>query len=298
LNYNAEGSVCYENKPENCEKYGRLYDWNTAMKACPEGWHLPSHNEWWKLIETVGGENTAGKHLKAKSGWNDNEGKSGNGLDKYGFSALPGSHYNGEFDGAGYYGGWWNSTVSEDNESVAHYWNMSHNSDRAGWYYDAKSTAFSVRCIKYTEFLITPPDKWTAIEHPGGRTFISPNKADSSAMMNFAIYTDTTSNFQPSEHFEFVFNNISGFNPNLTIIRREDFKTAKGLEGKKMVAIIEQGGVKVRLSLYLFSKEKELNLILPNNNKYMIATCTALASIGEKFDKIFDKSMKTFEWVK
>ena len=42
LNYEAEGSLCYENKPANCAKYGRLYNWETAKKACPKGWHLPS----------------------------------------------------------------------------------------------------------------------------------------------------------------------------------------------------------------------------------------------------------------
>ncbi len=33
LNYEAKGSKCYENKPANCGKYGKLYDWKTAMKA-------------------------------------------------------------------------------------------------------------------------------------------------------------------------------------------------------------------------------------------------------------------------
>ena len=31
LNYNASGSVCYDNLESNCSKYGRLYDWTTAM---------------------------------------------------------------------------------------------------------------------------------------------------------------------------------------------------------------------------------------------------------------------------
>jgi hypothetical protein len=33
LNYNASDSKCYDNKLANCEKYGRLYDWNTAKVA-------------------------------------------------------------------------------------------------------------------------------------------------------------------------------------------------------------------------------------------------------------------------
>jgi uncharacterized protein (TIGR02145 family) len=77
LNYEAEGSVCYENNPANCAKYGRLYNWETAKKVCPDGWHLPSNAEWDKLFRFVDGDKgtkspygskTAGKYLKAKSG--------------------------------------------------------------------------------------------------------------------------------------------------------------------------------------------------------------------------------------
>jgi len=50
LRYNASGSVCYDNE-ETCETYGRLYDWETAMTACPPGWRLPSNSELEKRID-------------------------------------------------------------------------------------------------------------------------------------------------------------------------------------------------------------------------------------------------------
>jgi hypothetical protein len=53
LNYNESASACYDNKAENCEKYGRLYDWKTAMKVCPAGWHLSSKDEWNILIDNA-----------------------------------------------------------------------------------------------------------------------------------------------------------------------------------------------------------------------------------------------------
>jgi uncharacterized protein (TIGR02145 family) len=158
LNYNAKESVCYDNKPENCQTFGRLYDWNTAIKACPKGWHLPSKEEWNILIKAVGGEDAAGKHLKAKSGWNDFkdeseeaksvEVKSGNGLDSYGFSALPsGNRYlNGIFDGAGDFGLWW--SASEDSEYDAYYRLMNSDYDYSYRSHFNKSFLFSVRCIK------------------------------------------------------------------------------------------------------------------------------------------------------
>jgi uncharacterized protein (TIGR02145 family) len=108
LNYNANGSKCYDNSEANCQKYGRLYDWETAMNACPKGWHLPNDAEWTVLEEDVGGSSTAGARLKAKSGWNNN----GYGTDGFGFSALPGGrgYSDGSFDGVGSGGLWWSST--------------------------------------------------------------------------------------------------------------------------------------------------------------------------------------------
>jgi uncharacterized protein (TIGR02145 family) len=148
LNYNAKGSKCYENSEANCKKYGRLYNWATAMNACPSGWHLPSEAEWDALINSVGGEETAGKHLKAKSGWNDYEGKSGNGIDTYGFAALPGGigYFDGHFGLVGNYGKLWSSTeviiihacYKPLNYDGEHMYPVSQN----------KSILSSVRCVK------------------------------------------------------------------------------------------------------------------------------------------------------
>ena len=64
--------MCYADKPENCEKYGRIYTWAMAMGVdvkydreelgpielpyrgvCPEGWHLPSYEEWQSMNSYV-----------------------------------------------------------------------------------------------------------------------------------------------------------------------------------------------------------------------------------------------------
>ena len=47
-------SYCYANKVANCEKYGRLYRWDAAVKACPAGWHLPTDEEWQTLEKKLG----------------------------------------------------------------------------------------------------------------------------------------------------------------------------------------------------------------------------------------------------
>ncbi len=105
LNYDASGSKCYENEPDNCQIYGRLYDWETAKTACPEGWHLPSKNEYDALVVKVAGSWAgAGVKLKSKDGgWDygfwgsslfDVFDDGPNGTDEFGFSALPGGHGN------------------------------------------------------------------------------------------------------------------------------------------------------------------------------------------------------------
>ncbi len=65
LNYKMEGSMCHGNDASNCNKYGRLYTWDAAMKACPSGWHLPSNGDFNTMLKAVG--NGASKKLRASS---------------------------------------------------------------------------------------------------------------------------------------------------------------------------------------------------------------------------------------
>ncbi|MCL2100738.1 MAG: hypothetical protein FWH22_03365, partial [Fibromonadales bacterium] len=84
LNYNANGSLCYNNQVSNCATYGRLYNWDMARTACPSGWHLPSNAEWSILKDLVGSPTDT--KLKATNGWPS----SYSGTADYRFSALPG----------------------------------------------------------------------------------------------------------------------------------------------------------------------------------------------------------------
>jgi uncharacterized protein (TIGR02145 family) len=143
LNYNVSSSKCYENNENNCRIYGRLYNWSTAMEACPEGWHLPSAAEWQTLFDFIGIER-AGKILKASNYW----AQTGSGTDDLGFSALPGGfrYPTGLSANIGISGEWWTSSKSAANKS--HIWDMSYS-----WSYvyksDSKHTYLhSVRCLQ------------------------------------------------------------------------------------------------------------------------------------------------------
>jgi len=127
LNYETEGSLCYNNDPANGEKYGRLYTLEQAKKACPLGWHLPDNKEWQTLINFAGGNDVAGKKLKAENG----------------FFALPGGFGNldGSFGTVGDNGYWW--SVDGDNNNPG----ISNDNDGIGKYPE-KRFLYSVRCIK------------------------------------------------------------------------------------------------------------------------------------------------------
>ena len=144
LNYTTQDSYCYEDNESNCSKYGRLYKWNAAMKACPAGWHLPGNVEFKTLYESVGGKQVAGKSLKSKVEWKYESG----GTDAFGFSALPAGYrgYDGDYYEEGYYAIFWSFT--ENNSNRAYFIRFSYNYNEANLYHDFKSSAFSVRCLQ------------------------------------------------------------------------------------------------------------------------------------------------------
>jgi uncharacterized protein (TIGR02145 family) len=153
LNYAAKGSKCYNNSADSCEKYGRLYNWETALKACPAGFHLPSDDEWKALEDSVedflkNGTKikSGGKKLKSAAGWNND----GNGTNDFGWSALPGGvgGSNDDFINAGYSGHWWSATEQERNTNNAWYWNMNHSYGGVGGGSDSKTNLRSVRCVQ------------------------------------------------------------------------------------------------------------------------------------------------------
>jgi len=156
--YTIEYYLVVEENTVNCDKYGRLYNWETAMKACPSGWHLPSKDEWQILVNLAGGEG-AGKKLNATSGWNDYEVGWGDGMNKtsrngedaFGFSALPGGYgysRSGVFQYVGSHGYWWSST-EESSSGGAYGWTSGvYGANEFSSNPESKSFFFSIRCIQ------------------------------------------------------------------------------------------------------------------------------------------------------
>jgi len=162
LNYNPYGSRhrCYDDSPDSCAKYGRLYTWYMAMDdaasskavpsgvrgVCPEGWHLPSDAEWTVLMDYVADSLTVGTKLKSAIGWNSYEGIPA-GTDDYGFSALPGGRCSGTRNSsyAGDAGSWWSAT---EMSASANYISISHDYEKVWRLSLGKTFYLSVRCIQ------------------------------------------------------------------------------------------------------------------------------------------------------
>lgn len=112
----STGARCdYNNDSANVTTYGRLYNWysvDDARGLCPEGWHVPTDEEWTQLEDYItlqGFAGTEGMALKSTTGWNFG----GNGTDDFGLSAFPGgsrASVDGGFSGAGDNGAWWSSS--------------------------------------------------------------------------------------------------------------------------------------------------------------------------------------------
>jgi uncharacterized protein (TIGR02145 family) len=138
LNVRTPYSYCYNNSPDSCAKYGRLYTIDAAIAVCQsmgEGWRLPTREDLNHLVDVVGGGSTlsVGKKLKSTDGWYYySGGKGGNGTDDYGFTALPGGscspcglvHYSDlRFKDARVVAQWWSTWKDIDNnESGCYYY--------------------------------------------------------------------------------------------------------------------------------------------------------------------------------
>ena len=168
LNYKTDSSRCYDNDPSNCRKYGRLYQWSSAMGLaasynsttwggsdvkyqgiCPTGWHVPSDAEWTTLTTYIGGQSNAGTKLRANSSlWSTNTG-----TDAYGFRVLPAGsrYYDGSFysfAALGYCTEFWSASASENDASNAWYLYFYYGEASVSNYTGSKIKWSSLRCLE------------------------------------------------------------------------------------------------------------------------------------------------------
>ena len=151
------GAYCnYDNDVDNVTTYGRLYNWyavNDSRNIAPEGWHVPSDEEWQTLVDYLGGSSVAGGKMKTTGTI-----EVGTGLwcppnigatNESGFSALPGGfrdYENGNLGTRCYGATFW--SPMESNSDTAWRWRLGYSYAHVDRYYDYKRYGFSVRCVR------------------------------------------------------------------------------------------------------------------------------------------------------
>lgn len=142
-----DSSFCYDGIPANCTKYGRLYQEYAATAVCPEGWRLPTADDWRDLTTTAKSEfGDDNGSLRAVGEWEDTIfGDNVTATNASGFSALPAGYRakTGECDGEGTKAYFW----GEDNMNhyawiLSNQYDMEKESMQRGYY------AYAVRCVK------------------------------------------------------------------------------------------------------------------------------------------------------
>lgn len=146
MNYCMNASWCYDDGASNCDVYGRLYEWSSAVKACPDGFHLPSQDEWDSLaayaLENAGDENTS---LRSTESWDSDLVTPGN--DILGFNALAsGRYYFRAFSDLGFKAYYW--TRESETTTTAYIRTLSGMINTMGFGNSFKDSGLSVRCLK------------------------------------------------------------------------------------------------------------------------------------------------------
>lgn len=139
LAYNAgRGTWAYDDNQANVKKYGYLYNYKTAVIACPNSWKLPSKNDWTILLKNYNSQKDAGYAL-------DSKGSSGFNVSYGGFSSpkVPGKNYGKQiYSYINASGNYWTSDNKNYDSWAINFGNNPY------FYWSHIKKGLSVRCIR------------------------------------------------------------------------------------------------------------------------------------------------------
>ena len=137
----------YLEDAENAVKFGKLYNWHAVRDPrglAPEKWHIPTMEEWNRMLDFLGGAEKAGALLKDTTGWT----AKGNGNNLTGFTAKPGGSrdYSGSFKGRSSFGYWW---MNEEHGAETGWGiDMGYTYNKVTVFAFRKGNGFAVRCLR------------------------------------------------------------------------------------------------------------------------------------------------------
>ena len=146
----TDAYFCYRDSARLCERFGVLYRWETAMKACPSGWHLPSEMEYKTLRSSAGPNKHKSYTALIKGGATGFDAVLGGGLFREPVWLY--LRYPTEFEQMNRVGFYWTSTnVSKFRKYSRPGVGFVKSLKRVAIYKYSVPSALSVRCIKDQE---------------------------------------------------------------------------------------------------------------------------------------------------
>lgn len=146
---NKDNLLNFRDYGQKVAVYGYLYNWYAVshLHFAPNGWHVPTDDEWTILTNYLGGLDIAGGKLK-ETGTTHWVSPNTGATNESGFTALPGGNrnYNGTFLNIGYNGTWWSATEYNATSVWNRYMNHDDSIVNRDHYY--KKLGFSVRLVK------------------------------------------------------------------------------------------------------------------------------------------------------
>ncbi|MBO8092636.1 MAG: fibrobacter succinogenes major paralogous domain-containing protein [Prosthecochloris sp.] len=149
---NGEGAWCYySNNSDNGMEFGILYNWyavNDPRGLAPQGWHIPSDHEWNRMIDALGGKQSAGVFMKTSSSLTERSDFYVPGTYSDGFAARPGGYRRS--DGRFYYvkshSYFW--TASKFLDGFAWFRHLTYMNDLVFRNDSSMGNGMSVRCVR------------------------------------------------------------------------------------------------------------------------------------------------------
>ncbi|MBC8214179.1 MAG: fibrobacter succinogenes major paralogous domain-containing protein [Candidatus Marinimicrobia bacterium] len=151
--YDTEtGAYCvYDDQESNADTYGYLYNWvavDDTRNIAPEGWHIPTDEEWQILVDFLGGSSVAGGKMKETGTVHWNSPNTG-ATNESGFTALPGGYRSydyGNYNDMGNTGCFWSSTEYDSTNAWTR--KLYYYSSEVPRYYYCKKHGISVRLVR------------------------------------------------------------------------------------------------------------------------------------------------------
>ncbi len=226
---------CYNNDEKNCKVSGRYYTWAAAIDSvalandsknplncgygktcginrgvqgiCPDGWHLPTLHEWGLLSVALGNAGVAGDSLKALTGWDYAGTADNNGVDAYGFAALPTGRMvsTSSWSNVGSNVYYWSS--EEDGTYEARYSNINNIYTKFYLFQGSKKYGQSVRCIK--------GDPSTAAIKSSSSSSVGETKSSSSSAKSSSSAAVSSSSYVVTKEWSWDVPKEARFNPNI-----------------------------------------------------------------------------------